>query len=193
VFDIIRAAIEESIETKQRSLALVDAIAASAALLVEALRSGRKILVCGNGGSAADAQHFAAELMGRFEAERDAFPCVALTTDTSFLTAWSNDYVYDTIFARQVAALGDAGDVLVGISTSGNSPSVVNALIEASRKGVVAIALSGRDGGRMRGLPGVCQVTVPSGRTARIQEMHILIIHIWATLIDTHAKRNTTT
>jgi len=182
--DTIRGCIEASIATKRDSLILVDAIAAAARRLIDALRKGRKILVCGNGGSAADAQHLAAELVGRFESPRVGLPCLALTTDTSILTAWSNDYAYDTVFARQVAALGSPGDVLVGITSSGNSPSILEAMAEAERRGMDGIALSGRRGGKLKDAAGVLQIIVPSDRTARIQEMHILVIHIWATLID---------
>src|SRR5262245_35190653 len=118
--DVIKALFEESIETKRRSLAIVGAVESTGRVLADCLKARRKILVCGNGGSAGDSQHFAAELVGRFEAERRAWPCLALTTDTSILTAWSNDYAFDTVFARQVSAFGQKGDVLVGISTSGN-------------------------------------------------------------------------
>jgi phosphoheptose isomerase len=182
--DLVRALFEESIETRRRSLALAGAIADTGRVLVDALNAGHKILVCGNGGSAADAQHFAAELVGRFEQERRAFPCVALTTDTSILTAWPNDYAFETVFARQVGALGQPGDVLVGISTSGNSPNVLAAMEEADRRGMARIALSGRGGGRLAGVPGVHQVIVPSDRTAMIQEVHIGVIHAWSVLID---------
>lgn len=184
MIDIIRSSIEDSIATKQRSLAMTEAIADSAQVLVSALRSGGKILVCGNGGSAADAQHLAAELVGRFQVERRALPCIALTTDSSMLTAWSNDYEYDSVFARQVSALGRPGDVLIGISTSGNSPSILQAAAEAQRLGMGVIGLSGRDGGKLGQLHDVHQVIVPSEQTARIQEVHILVIHIWATIID---------
>jgi len=182
--DLIRALFEESIDTKRKSLVLVDAVADSARILTEALKDGHKILVCGNGGSAADAQHFAGELVGRFEKERRGLPCLALTTDSSILTAWSNDYSYETVFSRQVSALGSAGDVLVGISTSGNSPNVLAAMEEAGRKGMKRVALTGRGGGKLKSLPGVCQVVVPSDLTSRIQEVHITIIHIWSRLIE---------
>jgi phosphoheptose isomerase len=184
VQDLVRELFEESIDAKRRSLVLADAVADSARILIEALKGGHKILVCGNGGSAADAQHFAGELVGRFEKERVALPCMALTTDSSILTAWSNDYSYETVFSRQVSALGSAGDVLVGISTSGNAPNVLAAMQEAERKRMKRIVLTGRDGGTLRTLPRVCQVIVPSDRTARIQEVHITIIHIWSRLIE---------
>jgi phosphoheptose isomerase len=181
---MIRLLFEESLEARRRSLALVDDVAAAGRVLVDCLNAGRKILVCGNGGSAADAQHFAAELVGRFERERPGRPCLALTTDTSILTAWPNDYAFETVFARQVSTFGQTGDVLVGISTSGNSPNVLAAMDEAARKGMSRIALSGRGGGRLAELAGVHQIIVPSDRTSTIQEVHISVIHAWSALID---------
>jgi DnaA initiator-associating protein len=182
--DRIQSLIEASIETKRRSLSLTDAIAESGQALIDAFANGRRVLTCGNGGSAADAQHMAAELVGRFETERAALPCIALTTDTSMLTAWANDYGYETVFARQVAAIGQPGDVLVGITTSGKSPSILRAMEEAGRRDMLRIALTGRDGGDLAHLAGVRAIVVPSDRTARIQEVHLTIIHIWAALID---------
>jgi D-sedoheptulose 7-phosphate isomerase len=182
--DQIRALFQESIDAKRRSLAVVDAIAKSADLLITALQTGHKVLICGNGGSAADAQHLAAELVGRFERERGALPALALTTDSSILTAWSNDYGFDTVFARQIAALGRAGDVLVGISTSGNSPSVLRAMEEGQRLGLSLVALTGRGGGSLAAMPGVCAVVVPADQTSRVQEVHITVIHVWARLIE---------
>jgi phosphoheptose isomerase len=182
--DQIRLMFEESIDAKRRSLTVVDAIDQSAELLIAALRSGHKVLICGNGGSAADAQHLAAELVGRFERERGALPALALTTDSSILTAWSNDYGFETVFARQVAALGKPGDVLVGISTSGNSPSVLRAIAEGTRLGLTLVGLTGRGGGKLAVMPGVCSVVVPAEQTSRIQEVHITIIHVWARLIE---------
>jgi len=186
--DLVRAMFEESIETRRRSIALAGVIAETGRVLVDALNAGRKILVCGNGGSAADAQHFAAELVGRFEHERRAWPCLALTTDTSILTAWPNDYSFETVFARQVSALGQPGDVLVGISTSGNSPNVLAAMEEAERRRMQRIVLSGRGGGKLAALPGLHQVIVPADRTAMIQEVHIGVIHAWSALIDQACK-----
>lgn len=155
---------------------LVDACAA-------ALAGGGKILFFGNGGSAADAQHLAAELVVRYRVDRRALAAVALTTDTSILTACGNDFGFDDIFARQVAALGRRGDVAIGISTSGNSPNVLRGLEAARDLGMVAAGLSGRDGGRMAGL---CDplIVVPSAVTARIQEMHILIGHALCDLLE---------
>jgi D-sedoheptulose 7-phosphate isomerase len=184
ITDQVRALFEESIEAKRRSLSLIDAVSHSAGLLIDALRGGHKILICGNGGSAADAQHMAAELVGRFERERAALPAVALTTDSSILTAWANDCGYDTVFARQVEALGQPGDALVGISTSGNSPSVIQALRVAQQRGLTCVALTGRAGGKLAALAGVCSLVVPAEETARIQEVHITVIHIWAKLIE---------
>jgi D-sedoheptulose 7-phosphate isomerase len=152
-------------------------------LLVSALKAGNKVMICGNGGSAADSQHFAAELVGRFEQERRGLPAIALTTDTSILTAIGNDYGYDTIFARQVEALGKAGDVLIGISTSGNSSNIILAVESAKNIGVRTIGLLGRDGGKLAALVDAA-VIVPHSVTARIQEAHIFIIHFWCALIE---------
>ena len=182
--EIVRGYFEESIEAARKSVALADVVTEAAGLIVSALKAGHRILVCGNGGSAADAQHFAAELIGRFETERAALPCVALTTDTSILTAMSNDYGYDSVFARQVSALGAPGDVLVGISTSGNSASVERALVEGRSKGMLLVALLGRDGGRIGKHEDVCRILVPSSRTSLIQQVHITILHAWARVID---------
>ena len=182
--EIVREWFEESIEAAQKSVTLSSVVTEAAALMVSALRSGRRILVCGNGGSAADSQHFAAELIGRFETERVSLPCVALTTDTSILTSMSNDYGYDSVFARQVSALGAPGDVLVGISTSGNSASVERALVEGRSKGMSLVGLLGRDGGRIGKLEDVCRILVPSSRTSVIQQVHITILHAWARVID---------
>lgn len=182
--NVVREWFEESREAAERSAALSEVVAEAAGLMVTALKSGRRILVCGNGGSAADSQHFAAELIGRFEIERASLPCIALTTDTSILTAMSNDYGYDTVFARQVSALGAPGDVLVGISTSGNSASVERALIEGRSKGMSLVALLGGSGGRIGRLDQVCRIIVPSSRTSVIQQVHITIVHAWARVID---------
>ncbi len=148
-------------------------------LIVETVKRGNKILVCGNGGSAADAQHFAAELVGRFEKERKGLPAIALTTDSSILTAVGNDYGYDRVFSRQLEALGVAGDTFVGISTSGNSGNVILAMETAKKMGVHCIGLLGRDGGKLASCVDVA-VIVPHAVTARIQEAHIFIIHFWA-------------
>ncbi len=152
-------------------------------MLCAVIEAGRKVLICGNGGSAADAQHFAAELVGRFEKERISFPSIALTTNTSNLTAVGNDYGFDHVFSRQVEGLGQPGDVLIGISTSGNSPNILKAVQKATGMGIHTIGLLGRNGGVIA--PEVnCAVTVPWQRTARIQEAHIFILHFWASCID---------
>ena len=158
-------------------------IEGAADLLARTLRQQRKIMICGNGGSAADAQHFAAELIGRFELEREAWPAVALTTDTSILSAIGNDYGFADVFARQVEGLGRSGDALVAISTSGNSENVVRAVASAKNKGMHTIGLLGRDGGILATEVDHA-VVVGSARTARIQESHLLILHFWAMYIE---------
>jgi len=152
-------------------------------LIVEVLKNGNKVLICGNGGSAADAQHFAAELTGRYKTERRGLPGIALTTDTSALTAIGNDYGYDRVFDRQTEALANKGDLLIGISTSGNSKNVISALNLAKEMGCSTIGLTGRDGGAMNE---VCDINlvVPSDNTPRIQEMHILFIHTMCQIVD---------
>ncbi|MFO7713902.1 SIS domain-containing protein [Desulfosarcina sp.] len=159
------------------------------ALLLQCLLSGGKLLICGNGGSASDAQHFAAEIVGRFEKERRAYPAVALSTDTSILTAVGNDYGYDEVFARQVDGLGRAGDLLMGISTSGNSPNVIRAVKRAGSLGVKTVGLLGNDGGALKGLVDQA-IVVDSATTARIQEAHIFILHYWAGQIEDGLPRN---
>ena len=162
---------------------LSPSIAAMAALLVEAFKSGNKLLVMGNGGSAADAQHFVAEMVGRFKLERKALPAIALSTDTSILTAIGNDYGFDAVFSRQVEAHAVAGDVAVGISTSGNSPNVLKALQLARERGCRTIGLLGKDGGS---IITVCDLAlvIPTSDTPRIQEGHITIIHIVCDLVE---------
>jgi D-sedoheptulose 7-phosphate isomerase len=152
-------------------------------IATEALKNGNKILLCGNGGSAADAQHIAAELSGRYKIERRGLPGIALTTDTSVLTAVGNDYGFDRVFDRQVEALANTGDVLIGISTSGHSKNVVRALSLARQMGCKTIGLSGRDGGVMNELCDI-NIVIPSLDTPRIQEMHIMIGHIMCQAID---------
>ena len=162
---------------------LPSAIEEAATLMVEALKQGNKVLFFGNGGSAADAQHWAAELSGRYKIERGGLAGIALTTDTSALTAIGNDYGFEFIFSRQVEALGRAGDVLVGISTSGNSPNVLRAFEKGKSLGCKSIGFSGRDGGKMAALCDV-NLIVPSNNTPRIQEMHALIGHILCQAVD---------
>ena len=148
-----------------------------------ALSAGKKILVMGNGGSAADAQHLAAEFIGRFKLERPSLPAIALTTDSSILTAIGNDYGYDAVFTRQVEGLAQTGDVVVGISTSGNSPNVLSAMKLAKEKGCITVSLLGRDGGSIKAVSDI-PLIVPSSDTPRIQEAHILIIHIICDLVE---------
>lgn len=178
---------QASIETKQRSLAsLTPAIQQAATLMLDCLQQGGKILSCGNGGSAGDAQHFSSELLNRFEVERQGLPAIALTTDSSTLTSIANDYSYERIFARQIEALGQANDVLLAISTSGNSGNVNQAIQVAYNKGMQVVALSGKDGGSMQSLlqDSDVELRVVSNSTARIQETHLLIIHCLCDLID---------
>ena len=178
----------ESIRTKQTAAAvLAEPTAQAALLLFQALAEDGKILVCGNGGSAADAQHFAAELTGRFEKERMELAAVALTTDTSALTAIGNDYGFEHIFSKQVRALGRAGDVLMGISTSGNSANVIEAIKAAHERDMKVVAFTGRDGGKIAAMlkEGDVLLNVPYPRTARIQEVHILLVHALCDCIDT--------
>jgi D-sedoheptulose 7-phosphate isomerase len=158
-------------------------IAAAATLLADTFRNGGKLLAMGNGGSAADAQHFAAEIVGRFKLERPALPAVALSTDSSIMTAIGNDYGFDQVFRRQVEALAAAGDVVVGISTSGNSPNVLAALALARERGCRTIGLLGRDGGSIRSACDLALI-VPSADTPRVQEGHITIIHILCDLLE---------
>jgi D-sedoheptulose 7-phosphate isomerase len=161
-------------------------IAAAIDTMFGALANGSRILACGNGGSAADAQHFAAELIGRFERERPGLPAVALTTDASVLTALANDYAYDEIFARQIRALGQPGDVLLAITTSGNSANVLAAIEAAHEREMVVVALTGNGGGNANGVLTDLDIhiCVPSERTARIQEVHLLTVHCLCDGID---------
>lgn len=156
-------------------------------LMATALLSGKKILVAGNGGSAADAQHFAAEMTGRYMKERQSLPAIALTTDTSALTAIGNDYGFDRVFSRQLEGLGQAGDIFFGISTSGNSPNVIEAMKVAKQKGLINVALLGKSGGAMLELADHA-VVVPSQETPRIQEAQQWIWHTWCEIIDESAE-----
>jgi len=162
---------------------LIGDIEKACELMTTTLKSGNKVLFAGNGGSAADAQHLAAELTGRFVKERKAFPGIALTVDTSALTAIANDYHFDRVFSRQVEAFARPGDLFIGISTSGNSQSILNAFETATQLGCKTLGLSGRDGGKMNGICDL-NIIVPSNTTARIQEMHILIGHIMCQAVD---------
>jgi D-sedoheptulose 7-phosphate isomerase len=184
--DRVLAHFRQSVETKQAAEALAPEIVRAAELMTSSLLRDGKVLSCGNGGSAADAQHFSGELLGRFEMERPGLPAIALTTDTSTLTAVANDYSYDEIFAKQVRALGQPSDVLLAISTSGNSENVLRAIATAHGRGMIVIALTGGDGGKIAlALEGSdIEIRVPSGRTCRVQETHILVIHCLCDLID---------
>lgn len=183
----VAAHFAESIRAKQEAgKVLAEPTAQAAELMLQCLMNDGKILICGNGGSAADAQHFAAEMTGRFEKERMELAAVALTTDTSALTAIGNDYGFDYIFSKQVRALGRAGDILVGISTSGNSANVAEAVKAAHEHDMRVVALTGRDGGKIAAMLKDTDVllNVPHPRTARIQENHILLIHAICDCID---------
>lgn len=178
---------QASIETKQKALqTLQTPLIQAAARMYQALQEGHKILSCGNGGSAGDAQHFSSEMLNRFEVERQGLAAIALTTDTSTLTSIANDYAYERIFARQVEALGQAGDILLAISTSGQSPNVVAAIERAHTQQMSVIALTGKSGGKMATQLRAddIELRVPSDNTARIQESHLLLIHCLCDLVD---------
>mgnify|MGYP001228893660 FL=1 len=181
----IKNQILESAKIKKEMVKIgVESIEKAAELLIESIKAGGKILWCGNGGSAADAQHLATELMGGMsEHDRRPIPSIALTADSSFITAWSNDTDFDSIFSRQVQGLGEEGDVLVGISTSGNSENVINALKQAKYKNLKTIAFAGKTGGSLDGIADIT-IKVPSDNTQRIQESHIMIGQILCSLIE---------
>ena len=185
--DRIRAQFADSVKLKQEAaVALAPLIARAADVLAECLLADGKILACGNGGSASDAQHFAAEMVGRFERERPELPAISLATDTSILTAVANDYSFEQVFAKQVRALGAKGDTLLAISTSGNSANVIAAIEAARDREMRVVALTGRDGGRVGAMLGEGDVhlCVPHERTARIQEVHLLMIHCLCDAVD---------
>lgn len=175
--------IKESIECKREFISQAANIKRAAERIAESLKSGGKVLIFGNGGSAADSQHIAAELVGRYKLERKGYPAIALTTDTSILTALSNDYGYTSIFGRQVEALAKKGDVLIGISTSGNSENVICAIEKGKEIGTTNISLTGRDGGKIKGISDV-NINSSSEDTARIQECHVLAYHIICELVE---------
>lgn len=178
---------EESIQAKIASADTIGpAIEKAAAMLVHSLLEGHKILCCGNGGSAGDAQHFSSEMLNRFERERPALPAIALTTDTFTLTSIANDYTYEDVFAKQIRALGQPGDILLAISTSGNSGNIIKAIEAAQSRNMPVIALTGKQGGKMAGLyqPHDLEIRVPADKTSRIQEVHLLVIHCLCDLID---------
>jgi D-sedoheptulose 7-phosphate isomerase len=178
---------EDSINTKRQAMEILPVLIEEAAKkMVDALVNGHKILSCGNGGSACDAQHFSGELINRFDRERPSLPAIALTADMSVITSIGNDYHYNDVFSKQLSALGQKGDVLLAITTSGNSANICQAIQMAHEKELVVIALTGKNGGKIPPLlkkPDV-EIRVPSNNTARIQETHILIIHCLCDLID---------
>lgn len=185
--DRVKAQFEASIATKRDAAsALGPAVARAAALMTQCLLNNGKILACGNGGSAADAQHFSSEMLNRFEMERPGLPAVALTTDTSTLTSIANDYAFGEVFAKQVRALGQPGDVLLAISTSGESDNVNQAATAAHERDMRVVALTGRQGGGLAGLLSGedVEIRVPADSTARIQEVHLLVIHCLCDLVD---------
>lgn len=181
--DLIRQHLNDHLVLFSRLDTLVDVIAEAGLWMEETIRSGKKILVCGNGGSASDAEHLAAELVGRFGVERVAWPAIALTTNTSALTAIGNDYAFNRIFARQIEALAKQGDLLLGISTSGKSENVLHAVDLARSKGTRTIGLLGADGGDV-GRAVDLAVIIPDRETARIQETHIFILHVWCAMLE---------
>ena len=183
----IRQLFTDSIETKTRAMdVLGPSIEQGSQMMVNALLSEGKILTCGNGGSAGDAQHFSSELLNRFERERPSLPAIALTTDASTITSIANDYSYEEVFSKQIRALGQPGDILLAISTSGNSANVMQAIQAAHDREMHVVALTGRDGGAMASLlmPEDVEIRVPARSTARIQEVHLLTIHCLCDLID---------
>lgn len=190
--DCLLAHFQESVSVKQASEHLFPAIQKGAEILTQCLINNRKIISCGNGGSASDAQHFSGELLGRFEMERPGLPAIALTTDSSAITAIANDYTYEDIFSRQLRALSQDGDVLFAITTSGNSKNILKAAETAHEKKLKVVALTGGDGGSLCKIlkPSDIEIRVPSDRTCRIQETHILIIHCLCDLIDAALLNN---
>jgi len=187
--DLVRRvsrSIASSIEVKQKlleSAEVVSQMARVSEILIEAVRKGNKPLLFGNGGSAADAQHIAAEFVGRFAFNRPALPALALSVNTSCVTAIGNDYGFDLVFARQIEALGRPGDVAIGISTSGNSPNILRAFVVAKQMGICTVALAGATGGKLKGAVDHC-ICVPSSETPRIQECHIMIGHVISELVE---------
>lgn len=184
--DKIKSIISASIDTKQKVLAdekIIKTVGNCVDLIVTAFKNGNKVLFCGNGGSAADAQHLAAEFSGRFYTDRDALPAEALHCNTSYLTAVANDYSYDVIYSRLVKGIGNKGDVLIGLSTSGNSKNIIAAFEVAREKGITTIGFTGESGGKMKTISDYL-INVPSNDTPRIQESHILLGHIICQLVE---------
>ena len=181
--DVIKSMIMESIETKKLALSLSPQIEKATNLIINALKNNKKILITGNGGSASQASHFTAELVGRYKIERKGLPCLALTADTSILTAWSNDYSYESVFERQLEALANAGDVFITLSTSGNSKNLIKAVEKAKELNVQVIGLLGKGGGKLKNTSSV-EIIVPSDSTPRIQEAHLMILHIICELVE---------
>lgn len=178
---------QDSIDTKLAAIQILpDAISTAAQAMSACLTQGNKIMSCGNGGSAADAQHFSSEMLNRFELERPSLPAIALTTDASTLTSIANDYAYEEVFAKQIKGLGQQGDILLAISTSGHSANVVRAVSTAQERGLRVVALTGHDGGEISGLLSQddIEIRAPGASTARIQEIHLLTIHCLCDLID---------
>ncbi|HZJ94639.1 MAG TPA: phosphoheptose isomerase [Thiopseudomonas sp.] len=183
----IQQMFQASIETKQSAMSVLpQAIENASLMMVSSLLNEGKILACGNGGSAGDAQHFSSEMLNRFERERPSLPAIAITTDSSTITSIANDYHYDEVFSKQIRALGQTGDVLLAISTSGNSANVIQGIHAAHDRNMHVVALTGRDGGQIAPLllPDDVEIRVPSNVTARIQEVHLLVIHSLCDLID---------
>lgn len=191
--NLVRQRIEESIQTKQRILEdknLLSQILEASTAIIEKIKAGGSVYFCGNGGSAADAQHLAAELSGRFYFDRQPLSADALHCNTSFLTAVANDYSYDIIYSRLLSGIGRKGDILVGLSTSGNSKNIVNAFARAKEMGIDTIALTGSKGGEMKNQADIC-ICIPSDDTPRIQESHIMVGHIICEIIESTLFENT--
>lgn len=190
--NLVKKRIEESIQTKQQILgndALLNSILSAANVIIEKIKAGGSVYFCGNGGSAADAQHLAAELSGRFYFDRQPLSADALHCNTSFLTAVANDYSYDVIYSRLISGLGRNGDVLVGLSTSGNSKNIVNAFNKAKEMGIYTIGLTGSKGGDMKSVADSC-ICIPSDDTPRVQESHIMVGHIICEIIESTLFEN---
>ncbi len=191
-YQFIAERLEDSIAVKRQireDTEMLERIGEIAELIIKAYREGKKVILFGNGGSAADAQHIAAEFVGRYYVDRAPLPAIALTVNTSSLTAIGNDYSYDAVFARQLSAFGQEGDIAIGISTSGNSKNVIQALQIAKQKGLITIGFAGKDGGKMKGVIDYC-LTIPSNDTPRIQEGHITVGHIICDIVERELFRS---